>query len=114
QRNKLNRANCILGQSFHLGQSIADLNGKFNLCIDDIDFETFKQFSYEGELHKTLVGLMRFILRDPMSWDLKLTVNLDSIPNNQLGNGEGNNLGQTFWLGNPTDEDVKIRVIGSI
>ncbi|TOO00094.1 type VI secretion system baseplate subunit TssG, partial [Vibrio parahaemolyticus] len=60
------------------------------------------------------VGLMRFILRDPMSWDLKLTVNLDSIPNNQLGNGEGNNLGQTFWLGNPTDEDVKIRVIGSI
>ncbi|NMV42479.1 type VI secretion system baseplate subunit TssG, partial [Vibrio parahaemolyticus] len=28
QRNKLNRSNCILGQSLHLGQSIADLNGK--------------------------------------------------------------------------------------
>lgn len=114
QRNKLNRANCVLGQSLHLGQSIADLNGKFNLCIDNIDFETFKQFSYDGELHKTLVGLMRFILRDPMSWDLKLTVNLDSIPDNQLGNGEGNHLGQTFWLGSPSEADAKIRVIGSI
>lgn len=57
---------------------------------------------------------MRFILRDPMSWDLKLTVNLDSIPENKLGNGEGNQLGQTFWLGNPGDKDAKIRLIGSI
>ena len=57
---------------------------------------------------------MRFILRDPMSWDLKLTVNLDSIPDNQLGNGEGNHLGQTFWLGSPSEADAKIRVIGSI
>ncbi|MGF1727557.1 type VI secretion system baseplate subunit TssG [Photobacterium nomapromontoriensis] len=114
QRNKLNRSNCILGQDLHLGQNIADLNGKFNLCIDNIDFVTFKQFSYGGDLHKTLVGLMRFILRDPMAWDLKLAVNVDTIPENKLGQGQSNNLGQTFWLGHPSNKDAKIKVIGSV
>lgn len=114
QRNKLNRSNVVLGQNFHLGQSIADLNGKFNVCIDNIDFLTFKQFSNGGELHTTLVGLMRFIMRDPMSWDLKLTVNLETIPENSLGQGDGNQLGQTLWLGTPSLKDAKIKVIGSI
>ncbi len=114
QRNKLNRANCVLGQTFHLGQSIADLNGKFNVCIDNIDFSTFVKFSNDGELNGTLKGLMRFILRDPMSWDLKLTVNLDTLPDNELGQGEGNRLGQTFWLGKPSEKDAHIKMIGSI
>ncbi|MGF1751775.1 type VI secretion system baseplate subunit TssG [Vibrio cionasavignyae] len=114
QRNKLNRSNCLLGQNLHLGQSVADLNGKFNVCIDNINFATFKQFSNGGELHRTLVALMRFILRDPMSWDLMLTVDLDSIPKNMLGQGKGNNLGQTFWLGKPSAQDAQIKVIGSI
>ena len=35
QRNQLNRTNCILGSNLHLGKSIPDLNGKFNLCIDN-------------------------------------------------------------------------------
>ena len=39
QRNQLNRTNCRLGQNLHLGQSIADLTGKFNLVISDLDFE---------------------------------------------------------------------------
>lgn len=114
QRNKLNRSNCALGDTFLLGKSIADLNGKFNLCIDDIDFATFEKFTNGGELHKTLVALMRFILRDPMSWDLKMTVNLDTIPENKLGSEHGNSLGQTFWLGKPNPDDAEIKVIGSI
>lgn len=114
QRNKLNRANCVLGADLHLGQSIADLNGKFNLCIDDIDFTTYRQFSVGGDKHKTLLGLMRFILRDPMAWDLNLTVNLDTVPPNTLGQGQGNQLGQTLWLGSPTPKDATICFIGSI
>ncbi|MFB9134102.1 type VI secretion system baseplate subunit TssG [Vibrio olivae] len=114
QRNRLNRANCVLGQNLHLGQSIADLNGKFNVCIDNIDFDTFVTFSNGGDGHRTLTGLMQFILRDPMSWDLKLTVNLDTIPHNQLGQGKGNKLGQTLWLGQAKEGDAKIKVIGSI
>lgn len=114
QRNQLNRSNCVLGKSLHLGQSIPDFNGKFSLCIDNIDFVTYRRFSYGGELYKTLVGLMRFILRDPMSWDLKLTVNLDAIPKNKLGHGKGNSLGQTAWLGQSSEKDAKITVLGSI
>ncbi len=114
QRNKLNRSNCILGQNLHLGKSIADLNGKFNICIDNIDFSTYQKFAYGGDLHSTLVGLMKFILRDPMAWDLKLTVTLDTLPKNLLGSGNGNSLGKTFWLGQPSHKDGKIKVIGSI
>ncbi|MCZ8486272.1 type VI secretion system baseplate subunit TssG [Vibrio lentus] len=53
-------------------------------------------------------GLMRFILRDFMSWDLKLTVDLDSVPKNQLGQGSGTSLGQTFWLSQAGTKDAKI------
>ncbi|MFA0115931.1 type VI secretion system baseplate subunit TssG [Vibrio sp. SNU_ST1] len=114
QRNQLNRMNCTLGSNLHLGKSIPDLNGKFNLCIDNIDFETYRKFSYGEELHTTLVGLMRFILRDPMSWDLRLTVDIGSIPKNQLGQGNGASLGQTLWLGQASEKDAKIRVIGGV
>tara|TARA_B100001059_G_scaffold234925_1_gene278929 strand:+ start:613 stop:1611 length:999 start_codon:yes stop_codon:yes gene_type:complete len=114
QRNQLNKTNCLLGENFHLGESIPDLNGKFNLCIDHIDFETYRKFSYGGVFHKTLVGLMRFILRDPMCWDLKLTVDLDTVPKNRLGQGDSTSLGQTFWLGQASRKEAKIRVIGSI
>lgn len=114
QRNKLNRANCALGDTFLLGKSIVDFNGKFNLCIDNVDYAIFEQFSNGGKHHKTLVALMKFILRDPMSWDLKLTVNLDSIPKSKLGSEKGNSLGQTFWLGNPNPKDAKISMIGSL
>ncbi len=112
QRNQLNRTNCTLGSNLHLGKSIPDLNGKFNLCIDNVDFDTYRKFSYGGELHTTLVGLMRFILRDPMSWDLRLTVDICSIPKNQLG--QGASLGQTLWLGQASEKDAKIRVIGGV
>lgn len=113
QRNKLNQKNCQLGNDLHLGKSMADLTGKFNLCIDDIDFDTYTNFLPGGRLHKTLIGLMKFILSDPMAWDLKLTVKNDTIPKNKLGDGIGNELGQTCWLGNIDKEDTVIKIVGS-
>lgn len=113
QRNKLNQKNCQLGEDFHLGQSMADLTGKFNLCISDIDFDTYTDFLPDGQLYKTLVGLMKFILCDPIAWDLKLIVKNNSIPKNALGDGAGNELGQTCWLGNINKEDTVIKIVGS-
>ncbi|WP_047046453.1 type VI secretion system baseplate subunit TssG [Vibrio mexicanus] len=114
QRNILNQVNCILGHDLHLGQRLKDLNGKFNLHIRGIDFRQFVQFSRGGDNHEILLGLMRFILRDPMSWDLVLTVDVKTVPKNKLGHGEANRLGQTLWLGNPTSHDMSIHAIGNI
>ncbi|MGF1696326.1 type VI secretion system baseplate subunit TssG [Vibrio lamellibrachiae] len=114
QRNQLNRSNCILGGNLHLGQSISDLTGKFNLVISQLSFEQYNKFSKGGELYNTLLELMKFILRDPMAWDLKLSVDLDTIPTNELGKGDGNVLGHTMWLGKPTKKDAQIKVIGEI
>ncbi len=114
QRNELNRRNCTLGQDCHLGQNIPDLMGKFNLCIDDVDFATYQSFLPNGGQYKTLVGLIRFILRDPMEWDLKVKVMLSDIPQNRLGSPQGSCLGQTFWLGTPKEDDTRIRLVGSV
>ncbi|MGF1742207.1 type VI secretion system baseplate subunit TssG [Vibrio profundum] len=113
QKSILNRGNCALGRTFHLGQSVADLTGKFNLHIHNIDFATYVKFTPGHEYYLTLLGLMKFILRDPLAWDLVLDVNLDSVPKNDLGHGSGNVLGETFWLGNPAKKDTKIKLQGS-
>ncbi|PKF48664.1 type VI secretion system baseplate subunit TssG, partial [Enterovibrio nigricans] len=114
QRNKLNRDNCCLGGDFHLGKTAPDLVGKFNLCFDDVDFDTYQAFLPGGKKYPTLIGLMRFILRDPVAWDLKMRLKLDDMPKNQLGQGKGNQLGQTIWLGGPKEKDANIRLVGSL
>ncbi|MFY2507290.1 type VI secretion system baseplate subunit TssG [Vibrio pectenicida] len=114
QRNKLNYDNCMLGQDFHLGKSLSDLVGKFHLRIEDIDFATYQTFLPGRSNYKTLIGLMQFILRDPLAWDMIMKVKLETIPKNALGKGEGNLLGQTLWLGTPELKDVSIKQIGQL
>ncbi|MDN3611776.1 type VI secretion system baseplate subunit TssG [Vibrio ostreicida] len=114
QKNKLNQLNCVLGQNLHLGKTVPDLVGKFNLRIEDIDFSTYQTFLPGRDNYKTLIGLMQFILRDPLAWDLIMKVRLDTVPKNQLGQGEGNLLGQTIWLGAPSLSDVSIKQIGQL
>ncbi|GLT16499.1 type VI secretion protein [Vibrio zhanjiangensis] len=114
QRNKLNHNNCVLGQDLHLGKTLPDLVGKFHLRIEDIDFSTYQTFLPGRSNYKTLIGLMQFILRDPLAWDLVMKVKLETIPKNALGNGEGNLLGQTLWLGTPDRKDVSIKQIGQL
>lgn len=112
QKNQLNRRNCNLGNNLHLGGSVPDLVGKFNLCIDDIDFKTYQAFLPGGKNYPILLGLMRFILRDPVVWDLKMRLTVAAIPLNHLG--RGGLLGQTTWLGNPTAQHAQTRLIGSL
>lgn len=114
QRNKLNHVNCVLGQDLHLGKTLPDLVGKFHLRIEDIDFSTYQTFLPGRANYKTLIGLMQFILRDPLAWDLIMKVKLDTIPKNELGQGEGNLLGQTMWLGDPGTKDASIKQIGQL
>ena len=56
---------------------------------------------------------MRYVLRDPLAWDLVLSVNVDSVPSNHLGKGLGNTLGESFWLGTPTAKDTVITLVGA-
>lgn len=112
QRNKLNRKSCFLGRDFHLGGTLPDLVGKFNLCFDDIDFETYRMFLPDGKNTPILRALMRFILRDPLVWDLKMRLKSHAIPHNKLGHGDL--LGQTSWLGSPLGQNAQIRLIGDL
>ena len=112
QKNTLGKKNCTLGQDWHVGEHLSDVVGKFNLCFDEIDFQTYKTFLPKGKHHQTLLGLMRFILRDAVVWDLKMRLKLNAIPLNKLGHG--NLLGQTSWLGKPTNQNAQTRIIGCL
>jgi len=113
QVNHLNKCNCVLGQDLHIGKTIADLSGKFNLCINELDFSHYLKFLPGQELNIVLKELMKFILIDPLAWDIKIKVNNNTLPKNTLGGGEGNTLGQTCWLGVPRDNDNIITITGS-
>lgn len=112
QRNMLGRVNCTLGEDYHAGGSILDVTGKFNLCFKQLDFEQYVDFLPGRVGYNVLKELMRFILRDPMAWDLKLEVNSESLPTNILGGSKGNTLGQTLWLGNHQGHNEEIIIIG--
>lgn len=112
QRNNLGRANCTLGEDYHVGSTILDVTGKFNLCFKQLDFKQYVDFLPGAPGYNVLKELMRFILRDPMAWDLKLEVTAESLPTNNLGRGEGNILGQTLWLGNHKGHNEEIIIIG--
>ena len=49
QRNTLNHRNCSLGNNFHLGQSMVDVSGKFNLRIERLEFNSYIQFTAKQE-----------------------------------------------------------------
>ncbi|CAM2836033.1 type VI secretion system baseplate subunit TssG [Moritella viscosa] len=112
QINHLNQRNCILGHDLHIGKTLADLSGKFNLCINELDFSNYLKFLPGQELNTVLKELMKFILIDPLAWDIKIKVKNKTLPKNVLGRGEGNTLGQTFWLGTSHDNDNIISIAG--
>jgi len=112
QVNHLNKQNCTLGHDLHIGQTVADLSGKFNLCINELDFSHYLKFLPGQELNAVLKELMKFILIDPLAWDIKIKVKNNTLPQNNLGSGKGSALGQTFWLGNPSDNDNIISITG--
>ncbi|MCL9783490.1 type VI secretion system baseplate subunit TssG [Vibrio sp. S4M6] len=114
QKNMLSRKNCYLGTNYHLGQTISDVSGKFNLHIEEVEFATYIQFTPNSHQYQTLLGLMAFILRDPLAWDLVITVNLASVPKNSLGHTMGNTLGKSCWLGTPSAENTKVVIPGGL
>ncbi len=112
QLNKLGQQNCTLGEDWHVGDYIYDISGKFNLFFRDLDFKVYERFLPGAEGYSMLRELMRFILRDPMAWDLKLELKAGQLPNNSLGRENGNILGRTLWLGSQRDAKEVVTVIG--
>ncbi|HTN30206.1 MAG TPA: type VI secretion system baseplate subunit TssG [Pseudomonas sp.] len=101
QQSRLGQANSRLGSDLVLGDSVRDRGGKFRIHIHQLSWERFHEFLPNGPHYAPLLALVRFTLRDPLDYDIRLELQADNRP--QLGLGAHNpcRLGWTSWLGQP-------------
>lgn len=106
QRNGLGLANSALGDSLVLGERVRDRGGKFRIHIRELDWQRFHEFLPIGEGHVPLYELVRFTLRDPLDYDLRLQIRRDAMHELSLGQDNACRLGWTSWLGLENAEGV--------
>jgi type VI secretion system protein ImpH len=99
QRNRLGLANSRLGEDLVLGEQVRDRSGKFRIHIRELDWERFHDFLPIGNGYQPLCALVRFTLRDPLDYDLRLELHHEAIRELRIGADNPCRLGWTSWLG---------------
>ncbi|MHB0851866.1 type VI secretion system baseplate subunit TssG [Stutzerimonas nitrititolerans] len=99
QRNQLGMANSELGESLVLGEQVRDRGGKFRIHILQLGWDRFHEFLPIGNGYQPLCALVRFTLRDPLDYDLRLQLRADDIRELRIGSDNTCRLGWTSWLG---------------
>jgi len=113
QKSALGRANVRLGDNFVLGDNARDIQGKIRICIGALTFKRLQDFLPHEQDFKTLRGLVEFMLRDQISYDLKLGLRAGEAYPITLAKDCPGRLGWSSFLGgtsNPRPRDVIIRV----
>jgi type VI secretion system protein ImpH len=99
QLNRLGGANSRLSQSLVLGNSVRDRGGKFRVHIRELSWERFHDFLPIGGNYQALCALVRFTLRDPLNYDIRLELRREEIRDLRIGADNPCRLGWTSWLG---------------
>lgn len=99
QQNRLGRANSQLGESLVLGQRVRDRGGKFRIHVRQLSWHRFHEFLPVGTGYQPLCALVRFTLRDPLDYDIRLQLRRDDIRDLRIGAENPCRLGWTSWLG---------------
>ncbi|KJJ97573.1 MULTISPECIES: type VI secretion system baseplate subunit TssG [Pseudomonas] len=99
QRNQLGRANSQFGEDLVLGERVRDRSGKFRIHIYQLDWQRFHEFLPIGFGYQPLCALVRFTLRDPLDYDIRLVLRQEEIRELCIGEQNTCRLGWTSWLG---------------
>ncbi|WOD09759.1 type VI secretion system baseplate subunit TssG [Pseudomonas sp. NyZ704] len=99
QHNRLGLANSALGESLVLGDQVPDRSGKFRIHIQQLDWERFHEFLPTGTEFRGLCALVRFALRDPLDYDIRLQLCKNAVREPRLQADSPCLLGWTSWLG---------------
>lgn len=111
QQCRLGVSQTTLSEDFTLGAKVTDCAGKFRVWIGALDFQRFCDFLPSGSEHDELILLIRYLLQDPLDFDLGLILEKESTPKLTLGKNNPCRLGWSSWLGIPEQEDKHI-IIG--
>ncbi|MDB5993523.1 MAG: type secretion protein [Pseudomonas sp.] len=99
QRNRLGLANSRLGEDLVLGEQVRDRSSKFRVHIRELDWQRFHDFLPIGSGYQPLCALVRFTLRDPLEYDIRLALRHEEIHELNLDPNNACRLGWTTWLG---------------
>lgn len=99
QCNRLGRANSRLSEDLVLGEFVRDRGGKFRIHIRQLSWDRFHEFLPIGSGYQPLCALVRFTLRDPLAYDIRLELRQDEIRDLRIGSDNLCRLGWTSWLG---------------
>ncbi|MBC3363626.1 type VI secretion system baseplate subunit TssG [Pseudomonas sp. SWRI154] len=108
QRSCLGSSNSLLSEDLVLGERVRDRSGKFRIHIGALDWRRFHEFLPIGVGYQPLCALVRFILRDPLEYDIRLVLRQEEIPELSIGERNTCRLGWTSWLGHEHADGVVI------
>jgi type VI secretion system protein ImpH len=106
QQNRLGLANSQLGESLVLGERVRDRGGKFRIHIRQLSWDRFHEFLPIGTGYQPLCALVRFTLRDPLDYDIRLELRQDEIRELRIGADNLCRLGWTSWLGRDNADGI--------
>lgn len=106
QLNRLGRANSQLSENLVLGERVRDRSGKFRIHIRQLDWARFHEFLPIGTGYQPLCALVRFTLRDPLDYDIRLVLRHEEIRELRIAEHNPCRLGWTSWLGRERADGV--------
>ena len=98
QKNKLGMQNMMLGNNFISGDKVESFSNKFRVNIDNLTTSEFYQFLPNTEKYKHLQELIRFLLKDPLPYDISLGLHPDTQSTFILGKDNSSWLGWTTLI----------------
>lgn len=104
QRSCMGISGMTLGGDMVAGERVADVNGKFALCLRGLSLARFRDFLPDGEEHGPLKTLVSFVLREPLAYDLELELLESEVKPMCLGEAGTCQLGWTTFV-DPENDD---------
>jgi len=103
-RGQRHQPRSLLGGNFVIGSRMRDRSVKFQLSINELSQEQYLSFLPDGKQHRLLVNFVEYILREPLVWDLRLTLARHQAGGLKLGDTQRTQLGWTTFVGQPEEK----------
>ena len=98
QKNQVGIKNVMLGENFILGDKVESFSNKFRVNINNLNLDEFHQFLPNTKKYRQLQELIRFLLKDPLPYDVLLGLHPDTKSTFILGKDNSSFLGWTTLI----------------
>ena len=111
QRSSLGNNNMMLGDDFIAGDVVESFSNKFEVAIHNLDISQFYQFLPLGHKYTELKELIRFLLKDPLPYDISLGLHPQTHSTFVLGENKSSLLGWTTLLNSAFDNSYSLDAV---